>query len=247
MRMLSEYPGIRVKGNEIVEVVDAIVVEDRFDLYLNDELLTRLVASDEYLQELGAGFVVGEGLADTVDSVQVSAKEIRVYAEPMPSSEWVLKSSGGPGTSRAPKEIRSSLTIEPRDVLWMIKEIESEVWRKTGGVHCSVLFLEKELVIRSSDVGRHNTYDKVLGFAVLNHIDVSRCVVGCTGRQPSGMVSKVANVGVPIILSKAAATDKGIVMADQAGVTLVCFARGNRFTVYTHPHRISGIVPEVRS
>ena len=97
------------------------------------------------------------------------------------------------------------------------------------------------------DVGRHNTVDKVIGFAVLNGIDLSRCIIGCSGRQPAGMVSKAANAGIPIILSKAATTDQGILTADQTGVTLVCFARGNRFTVYTHPYRISGISSEAHS
>jgi FdhD protein len=55
------------------------------------------------------------------------------------------------------------------------------------------------------------------------------------------MVSKVANAGIPIIISKAAATDHGIVTARQAGVTLICFARGERFTIYTHPQRILGM------
>jgi len=245
--MILRCPGLCFRQNEVITVVDAVATEERFRLYLNDQLLTELVASPNQLVELGAGFVVGEGLAETVDSVEVSGNDIRVCAVPTGDGVWVLNSSGGQGTSRAPKQVSSPLVIEPQDVLWMIKEIDSEAWRETGGVHCSVLFLDKELVVRSSDIGRHNTYDKVLGYAALEGIDVSRCVVGCSGRQPGGMVSKVANVGVPIILSKAAATDKGISMADQTGVTLVCFARGNRFTVYTHPHRISGVVPGVPS
>jgi len=104
-----------------------------------------------------------------------------------------------------------------------------------------VLFLDGKLVVRSSDVGRHNTVDKVVGFAILHGIDLSRCILGCTGRQAAGMVSKAANAGVPIVISKAASTNKGISTADQSGVTLICFARGRRFTIYTHPYRIAGI------
>ena len=88
-----------------------------------------------------------------------------------------------------------------------------------------------------------NTIDKLVGFGVLNDVELSRCVIGCTGRQARGMVSKIANAGVPIIVSKAAPTDKGIFTADEAGVTLICFARGERFTIYSHPHRVSGVLP----
>jgi FdhD protein len=59
------------------------------------------------------------------------------------------------------------------------------------------------------------------------------------------MVSKIANAGIPIIVSKAASTDKGILTAEKAGVTLICFARDERFTIYTHPHRVRGIATGV--
>jgi len=151
--MILRCPGLCFRQNEVITVVDAVATEERFRLYLNDQLLTELVASPNQLVELGAGFVVGEGLAETVDSVEVSGSDIRVCAVPTGDGVWVLNSSGGQGTSRAPKQVSSPLMIEPQDVLWMIKEIDSEAWRETGGVHCSVLFLDKELVVRSSDVG----------------------------------------------------------------------------------------------
>lgn len=94
--------------------------------------------------------------------------------------------------------------------------------------------------MKSSDVGRHNTVDKVVGYATLNGIDLSRCVIGCTGRQPAGMVRKDAHAGIPIVISRAASTDKGITTAEAAGITLICFSRGDRFTIYTHLERILG-------
>jgi FdhD protein len=55
------------------------------------------------------------------------------------------------------------------------------------------------------------------------------------------MIKKGANAGIPVIISRAASTDKGIAAADAAGITLVCFSRGDRFTIYTHPERIPGV------
>jgi FdhD protein len=100
------------------------------------------------------------------------------------------------------------------------------------------------IVAKSSDVGRHNTVDKVIGYGVLNNIDLSGCVLGCTGRQPAGMVSKAVNAGIPIIVSKAATTNEGISLAQASGLTLVCRVRDDRFCVYTHPERISGLKEE---
>ena len=59
--------------------------------------------------------------------------------------------------------------------------------------------------------------------------------------MPQGMVVKAANAGIPIIVSRAAATSKGASLAEKSGITLVCFTRPPRFTVYSHPERIIGL------
>ncbi|MBQ3684722.1 MAG: formate dehydrogenase accessory sulfurtransferase FdhD, partial [Methanomicrobium sp.] len=46
------------------------------------------------------------------------------------------------------------------------------------------------------------------------------------------------------IISKAASTADGIRLAQKSGITLICFARGERFTVYSNPQRVRGISAE---
>jgi FdhD protein len=236
---LFRYPAFLVNKDKIMRIEDNVCIEDVFRLYLNDEFLASLVASPNQLKELGAGFVVCEGLAKHVNAVDVSKNKIKVYAKTTAEFGREMRSSGGGiSVEKVPKKVNSSIMIKRKDVFKVMSAIESELWKKTGGVHCSVLFSSGELIIKSGDVGRHNTVDKVVGFAILNNIDLSTCVIGCTGRQPAGMVSKTANAGIPIVISKAPSTDKGILTADKAGITLICFARDNRFTIYTHFYRI---------
>ncbi len=237
-------PGIRVEAKQATAVQDDVVVEEAVKLYLNDELVTELVATPANLEELGVGFVVDEGMAEDIQSVRSSPGVVCVYARSARKRPWTIQSSGGVGTLDALPQVSSTITLTPDDVLSVIRETTSELWRKTGAVHCSVLFLENELLVKRDDVGRHNTIDKVVGFAVLNQIDLSRCIIGCTGRQPAGMVSKAARAGVPVIVSKAAPTYEGILAANDARITLICFARENRFTVYTQPQRIRNLSGE---
>lgn len=114
----------------------------------------------------------------------------------------------------------------------------------TGGAHCSVLYSDGRVVARSSDVGRHNTVDKVIGHAVLSGIDPARCVLGCTGRQPAGMVRKARNAGIPVIVTKAATTAEGIALAREAGITLICRVKEGAFRVYSHPWRVEGLADD---
>jgi FdhD protein len=240
---LDHHRGIRVRNGEISEINDAVVIEDRFRIFLNDCTVTDMIASRDQLRELGAGFVITEGLARCVDKVKLDGDRILVYSDrgcdiARPKKE--VGSSGGMSILAEPRKVSSDICITKEDVFSCTRGIETELWQKTGGVHCSVLFHEGTCIVKSSDVGRHNTVDKVVGYAILNGVDLSRCVIGCTGRQPAGMIKKDANAGIPVVISRAASTDKGIAAADTAGITLVCFSRGDRFTIYTHPERIRG-------
>ncbi|NLB00595.1 MAG: formate dehydrogenase accessory sulfurtransferase FdhD [Methanomicrobiales archaeon] len=237
--------GIQVTGDDVREVDDAIIVEDHVRLFLNGEYLAALVASPDRLGDLGAGFVVCEGLTDTVESVEVSGKDVHITAPVRRDVQLEMESSGGYRVLGEPRPVSSSITVTADGIRAVTASIESEAWKKTGGVHCSVLFCDGELVTRACDVGRHNTVDKVVGYATLHGLDRSRCILGCTGRQPAGMVAKAANAGIPIVVSRAASTNHGILTAENAGLTLIGFSRGERFTIYTHPERVPEVLKQL--
>ncbi|NMB78472.1 MAG: formate dehydrogenase accessory sulfurtransferase FdhD [Methanomicrobiales archaeon] len=242
--MIHIHHGIQVSGGVARKTEDPVVIEDRFDLFLNDTLVTGIVASRDQLRELGAGYLVSEGIVRCVDKVTVDGNRILAWSDTgcdLRVKPRVTGSSGGTSFLVSLPRVESDISLTPAEVSAVTGEIETELWRKTGGVHCSVLFRDNRLIAKSSDVGRHNTVDKLVGYAVLNDIDLSRCVLGCTGRQPEGMVKKSAHAGIPVIVSRAATTDKGIATAEAANITLVGFSRADRFTVYTHPERIRGI------
>ncbi len=241
--LLSIHEGLSLHNDWIVKRPEMVCVERVIHLFLNDKPLGNFVASPSQLKELGAGFVISEGLAEDLDDVVVEGDQVKVYAGCIEQrQEIVTESSGGLSTGRIMRKITSNHMIDREDIFMVIANIVSKTWEKTGGVHCSVLFTGKELVAKSSDVGRHNTVDKVIGYCILNRIDLSTCVLGCTGRQPAGMVSKAVNAGIPIIISKAATTDAGIRLAESAGLTLVCRVKKDSFCVYTHPHRIRDLM-----
>jgi FdhD protein len=242
--MIYQHRSIQVIAGVAREADDAVVIEDRFELLLNDKPVTEMIASRDQIRELGAGYLVSEGIVRCVDKVLVEGDRILAYSDTGCDLRWMKREVGSSGglsfLSELPR-VTSDIRLTFAEVTAVTREIETDLWRKTGGVHCSVLFRDGRLLAKSSDVGRHNTVDKMVGHAVLNNIDLSRCVIGCTGRQPAGMVRKYAHAGIPVVISRAASTDKGIRVAEDAGITLVGFSRGDRFTVYTHPERISGL------
>ena len=195
---LDHHYGIQVRKGELSEINDTIVIEDRFRILFNDCLVTDMIASRDQLRELGAGFVITEGLARCVDKVKIDGDRILVYSDrgcDVSLSKKEVGSSGGTSILLEQGKVTSDLRIAPEDVFSCTRGIETEVWRRTGAVHCSVLFSEGKCVVKSSDIGRHNTVDKVVGHAILNGVDLSRCMIGCTGRQPVGMIKKMQTPG----------------------------------------------------
>ncbi|MFA7199435.1 MAG: formate dehydrogenase accessory sulfurtransferase FdhD, partial [Methanoculleus sp.] len=86
--------GIQVTGDAARTVHDDIIIEDHVRLFLNGEYLTALVASPDRLDDLGAGFVVSEGLTDRVDSVEVSGKDVYITAPVGRDVRLEMESSG---------------------------------------------------------------------------------------------------------------------------------------------------------
>jgi FdhD protein len=81
--------------------------------------------------------------------------------------------------------ISSTLQVTPALIIQCAQQIpeQSESWRKTGGIHCSVLFDRGGKVIRvAEDIGRWNTVGKVVGYALIHHIPLPQTILGCSGR-----------------------------------------------------------------
>jgi len=59
-----------------------------------------------------------------------------------------------------------------------------------------------------------------------------------TGRLTSEMVIKVAQIGVPILLSRSGVTEMGRDLAERVGVTMIARAKGKHFLVLSGQERI---------
>lgn len=137
-------------------------------------------------------------------------------------------------------KVESDYTINKDDLKEGFAKLKKAavVWQKTGGTHVAGLVYEDNF-IAIEDVSRHVAVDKVIGAAAIKKYDFSKSFIVYSGRMPADMLIKIARVGIPIIASNAAPTSSGFSVAEEARITMLGFVRGERFNIYTHPHRIS--------
>ncbi len=112
------------------------------------------------------------------------------------------------------------------------------IFRSTGGLHAAGLFTaEGALVLSREDVGRHNATDKAIGAALREGRPVPPVLL-VSGRLGFEIAQKAALAEVRILCAVSAPTSLAVSLAEETGMTLVGFLRGDRFNVYTRPGRV---------
>ncbi|MEU9505504.1 formate dehydrogenase accessory sulfurtransferase FdhD [Micromonospora sp. NPDC048170] len=112
---------------------------------------------------------------------------------------------------------------------------------RTGGLHAAGLFTaDGELVVVREDVGRHNAVDKVVGWAVRERrLPLAGHVLLVSGRASFELTQKAWMAGVPLLAAVSAPSTLAVELAEEAGLTLVGFLRGNAMNVYARPERVT--------
>jgi len=237
-------------------VRDDVAIEEPLEIRVDGKALAVTMRTPGHDDELALGFLVGEGLiardvpraagptADLAGNVvEVAGPLLR---EPATRRFYATSSCGlcGKGALEEIAVLAEPLPDGPVVDRALLAELPDRLrqpgFEKTGGLHATGLFTaDGELLCVREDVGRHNAMDKVVGRALLDsRLPFRDRIVCVSGRLSFELVQKAVVAGAPILVGVGAPTSLAVQAAEDRGLTLVGFARGDSANVYAHAQRV---------
>ena len=230
------------------------IVETPVSLTVNGKVWLTFMCTPVHLEALAVGFLYNEGVLQKMDEV-VDVKlcehgdnvDVWLNHSVEEPNSW-RRTSGCTGGVTAVDLLakpnvslhNSDLTLKPEAIeRFFDMLLEAQVlYSRTGGVHTSILSDGAKTLVSAEDIGRHNTLDKIAGLCLMNSIPFQAGILMTTGRISSEMLQKAANLNAPILISRTSPSSLSIEMAERYGITLIGYARRQRFNVYSNIHRL---------
>jgi FdhD protein len=230
------------------------IVETPVSLTVNGQVWLTFMCTPVHLEEMSVGFLYNEGVIGSMDEVE----NVHVCEHGDNVDVWLNRSVEQPVSWRRTSGCTGGITavdllakpdvsfagnrfrVEPEAVGRLVEMLfESQsLYRETGGVHTSALSDGERLVLSAEDIGRHNTLDKIAGLCLMKNVFPKTRILITTGRISSEMLQKAARLNAPILISRTSPSSLSIEMAERYGITLIGYARRNRFNVYSNAQRV---------
>lgn len=243
-------------GGKLMRGESEVVGEFPLVLRVNDREIVTLIASPHDLRFLVAGFLRVQGFVSRVEDFLVLSvcndygiANVQIRGELPGELKPILTSGCGtgitftlPGSGKLEKIAPNTERVAPAAVFALMSELalNSEKYKSHGGVHSAAVGdAQGTLLLHAEDIGRHNTFDRLAGEALLKGVDLGGRLLVTSGRVSAEMAAKAAALGIPLIASRTSPTDMAIKICEDAGICLIGYLRGARFNVYAHPELLS--------
>ncbi|MBH8575276.1 formate dehydrogenase accessory sulfurtransferase FdhD [Nostocaceae cyanobacterium CENA369] len=140
-------------------------------------------------------------------------------------------------------DILPNLMVTPEIIYSLPDKLRAAqgIFTATGGLHAAAVFdTQGQLLNLQEDVGRHNALDKLIGTALLSEeLPLNNHILMVSGRSSFEILQKSTAAGIPIVCSVSAPSSLAMSVAQEFGITLIGFLRGERFNIYSGLERIN--------
>lgn len=223
MELTKSFEIEKVDNSGIHRVDDEVIIENYFNIFANDKKVATLMCTPSDLENLVIGHLYSQDLINTIKDIE----EIKIEGNDAFVSLKAQKSL------RAPI-IANKFTLDRQKIFALSKQFQnqSEVFKRTGGAHSCGLIDDCKIVKFEEDVARNNACDKLIGYIIKNQIDISDKFIFTSCRISDQIIDKILKIGFTLIVSQSSPTSVSVEMAKEAKVSLIGFARNERFNIY---------------
>jgi FdhD protein len=256
----------KVAARAATEQARAVPAEEPVAFVYDGSTYAVMMASPSDLEDFALGFSLSEGIVTNASEIasldvieQDKGIELRMWLSAHRGRNLAERRRGMAGPTGcglcgvesldaavpACPRVSAALTVTPEDIAEALAALpKAQVLnQQTRAVHGAGFWTRgRGLVALAEDVGRHNALDKLIGRLRRQEVSVSDGIVLLTSRVSVEMVQKAAVAGAPVLVAVSAPTALALETADRAAITLVAVARADGFEVFTHAHRIDGVL-----
>lgn len=266
MQVLPAYERVRAERHDDAGIIglseELVAAETAIALSYNGTPHAVMMATPADMEAFAIGFSITEGIVKqrkeihaievvpTVDGVELNIAIDALRHRALGRKRRILTGQVGCGICgaetiahaiRRAKPVDSTLKLEDAAIRRALAELPEmqAINRATGAAHGAAWFNRSgEIELLCEDVGRHNALDKLIGAMVEKGSDFSQGAVLMTSRASHEIIQKSAVAGIQTLIALSAPTGLAIKVATKTNMTLIAFARGNRYTVYSGAERV---------
>lgn len=203
----ERIPIYRIRNGTMIRQEDEVAVESHLNVSLSDGRIIPVTCTPSYTEEmiLDRRFLMGDLTREELEGLEL-------------------------------KESADALQeIHLRDIFKIAGEMfenPGTLFQDTGCAHSCVLARGAQVLCSMEDISRHNALDKIVGYALKNHISIPECAVFTSGRISEDYLRKVIDAGFRVGVSRAAVTGSAVALAKREGITLLGFIRKGGGNIY---------------
>ena len=258
----------KVKANGKREKLrDIIPVETLLKIYLNGKLISTISCSPNNEIELAVGYIISNEYLrdysflntavlcddrtreenksfDLIKKIDIEGKVPDDDFAVIGDARFITPGCGSIDDFILEKDLNH---IDSRNrvlsgiILGLNKETlaRQELKKESCGLHATALFTDSgKIICTMEDIGRHNCLDKIFGHMLINELKPEDKIVFTSGRISFDFIYKISRMSIPIAVTNSSISSSAISLAQKIGLTLIGYARGSRFNIYSSSYRI---------
>ena len=262
----SVFKSPTVKNGIKKDSVECIAEETPIAMVFNGISHVVMMATPDNLEDFAKGFSISENIVSDIEeiySIEVNRSDVGIEIDINISNEAFNKLKdkrrnliGRTGCGLCGAEslnqvfnhhnsiqaITQQSVFSAKNISLALDHISKHqiIQQQTGATHAAALCNQDgKILFAREDVGRHNALDKLIG-AFYNHdsLNIKNPFIIISSRASYEMIQKAATLKVALVVAISAPTALAVRLANKLGITLLGFARGKNYNIYTHKERI---------